>query len=90
MSFSFSTAFDTLSSFGANLLHRLAERHHHHSARAMSSHPPNDSASAFGLRHHFIIRRVRCSHIPPMIRHPPSAFGTISSFGACDVLTSPQ
>ncbi|KAL6283006.1 hypothetical protein ACE6H2_013935 [Prunus campanulata] len=62
----------------------------HHSARAMSSHPPNDSASAFGIRHPCIIRRVRCLHIPPMIRHLSSAFGTLASFGACDVFTSLQ
>ncbi|CAL8177004.1 unnamed protein product [Prunus armeniaca] len=54
----------------------------HHSARAMSSHPPNDSESAFSHRPSslrpsapFIIRRVRCLHIPPMIRNRPSAFG---------------
>ncbi|CAL8076549.1 unnamed protein product [Prunus armeniaca] len=43
----------------------------------MSSHPPNDSESAFSLRPSApsIIRRVRCPHIPPMIRNRPSAFG---------------
>ncbi|KAL6279592.1 hypothetical protein ACE6H2_016473 [Prunus campanulata] len=44
--------------------------------------------SAFGTP--YIIRPVRCLLIPPMIRHLPSAFGTPSSFGACDVFTSPQ
>ncbi|CAL8998247.1 unnamed protein product [Prunus brigantina] len=61
----------------------------HHSARAMSSHPTNDSESAFslrpstfGLRHPSVIRRVRCLHIPPMIRNRPSAFGhQPSAFG---------
>ncbi|CAL2274442.1 unnamed protein product [Prunus armeniaca] len=44
----------------------------------MSSHPPNDSESAFGLQH------------PSTISLRPSAFGTLRSFGVCDVFTSPQ
>ncbi|CAL8177002.1 unnamed protein product [Prunus armeniaca] len=64
----------------------------YHSARAMSSYPPNDSESAFqpsaiSLRPFSlrpsgpsIIRHVRCLHIPPMIRNRPSAFRH-SAFG---------
>ncbi|KAL6277646.1 hypothetical protein ACE6H2_021247 [Prunus campanulata] len=90
MSFSFTSALGTLFSHALGTSYNRPSTPHHHSACAMSSHPPNDSASAFGLRHPIIIWRVRCLHIPPMIRHRPSAFGTPSSFGACDVFTSPQ
>ncbi|CAL2224494.1 unnamed protein product [Prunus armeniaca] len=60
---------------------------------------PNDSESAFHLRPFSlrpsapsIIQRVRCLHIPPMIRNRPSAFGHrhLPSFGAYDVFTSPN
>ncbi|CAL8101348.1 unnamed protein product [Prunus armeniaca] len=77
MSFSFSIAFGTLqqvplstltfSTLGTLVSAALGTSYNlpsallHHSARAMSSHPPNDSASAFGTLTSF---GVRCFHIP--------------------------
>ncbi|CAL9003827.1 unnamed protein product [Prunus brigantina] len=68
----------------------------HHLARAMSSHPPNDSESAFSLQLRpsafcrvlpFSLRPSAFGHQPPAISLRPSApFHHL----ACDIFTSPQ